>query len=188
MDTKEIVKYAVIAAAVYVAYEYWRKHMMLLGTGGGADGTGSQKGTSQTVAPSRELPPAQPAQAPSPAQDPSAQAPSPAQAPYVPRNVYPISIPTGAPPPVTEADLIVWASDQSAAAYAPANVMYTADQWNYYRQKGGHATMDALAFPGVTRDNRSTYRMNAQTYWQTMTATGMSGLGLGSVHQYGWLA
>jgi len=187
METKEIVKYAVIAAAVYVAYEYWLKHMKP-GTGGGADGTGSQKGTSQTVAPSRALPPAQPAQAPSPAQDPSAQAPSPAQAPYVPRNVYPISIPTGAPPPVTEADLIVWASDQSAAAYAPANVMYTADQWNYYRQKGGHATMDALAFPGVTRDNRSTYRMNAQTYWQTMTATGMSGLGLGSVHQYGWLA
>ena len=179
METKEIVKYAVIAAAVYVAYEYWLKHMKP-GTGGGADGTGSQKGTSQTVAPSRALPPAQPA-----------QAPSPAQAPYVPARPVPLqptSTPTGAPPPVTEADLIVWASDQSAAAYAPANVMYTADQWNYYRQKGGHATMDALAFPGVTRDNRSTYRMNAQTYWQTMTATGMSGLGLGSVHQYGWLA
>lgn len=164
MDTKQIIKYVAIAAAAYLAYEYFLKPSIF----------------------PKQLP-AGPDPAPGPQATPHPTTGAPTGTPASPP---PTGTATGAPPVVTEANLILWATDSVAAAKAPSNVVYTADQWNYYRQKGGHTVVDALAFSGVNSANRGSYTMNAQTYWQGMTAAGMSGLysGAAGLGAYSWLA
>jgi hypothetical protein len=77
--------------------------------------------------------------------------------------------------PVTEAALIQWATSEPAATTAPANVVYSIDEWNYYRDKGGLPVIDALTVPGINAGNRSTTKFSASAYWSSMRAAGLAG-------------
>ncbi len=130
--------------------------------------------------------------------------------PAVPPPGQPAATPPTPPPPqppatstaqvpgmATAADFTKWATDFAAATAAPRDKVLTFDEWNYYRSNGGRPIVDALAVRGISADNRSVMKIDAQTYWTMMRQVdaGMSGFdggyayaGLGLVHpSYAWL-
>ena len=72
---------------------------------------------------------------------------------------------------------------QSGGANPPTVVLYTPDEWNYYREQEGKPIRDALQYPGVTPENRGTFRITKEQYeaW----VGGLSGLNWGALGAMG---
>lgn len=162
MDSKQLIKYALIGVGAYLIYkQFFGQTVQASSLPPGQTGTGAGAGTNP--------PPTQP-----------------------PTNTQ-VLVPS--PTQVTESQLILWSTNEQAAASAPSSITYTIDEWNYYRQKGGQPYFEALVIPGITNENRGTIRFSAPAYWAAGKAAGLAGLrgGFGAqaftdqYRNYSWL-
>lgn len=150
METKQVIKYALIGVGVYLIYRQFFQH---------------DTGQTQPL-----LVRPQPQPQPTPGQT-QTQPPESGRAQTSPQPA-PVSV------PVTEAQLVAWANNEQLAAAAPAGITYTIDEWNYFRSQGGGTTIDAVSVPGINDSNRSLVRFKASAYWAALKAGGLSGYSL----------
>lgn len=90
---------------------------------------------------------------------------------------------SGVRPPLPPANQVIDPASAAASPAPPTVVLYTPDEWNYYREQEGKPIRDALQYPGVTPENRGSFRITKEQYdaW----VGGLSGLNWGALGAMG---